>query len=70
MVVKLFNVHNENCGHGFSVEDTKEPEPGLTKRDRAKLTTMIMPDLRERLQNVADRHAISTADVLEIIVED
>ncbi len=58
----------------FSIEDTKppeeEPEPGLTKKNRAKFTTMLRPDLRERLQNVADRHAISIADVLESIIED
>lgn len=40
------------------------------KRNRAKFTTMLRPDLRERLQNVADRHAISIADVLESIIEE
>lgn len=51
-------------------QPAKEQEPGLTKKNRAKFTTMLRPDLREKLQNVADNHAISIADVLETIVEE
>jgi hypothetical protein len=58
----------------FSIEDTKPPEPKknpeLTNRGRKKFTTMITPELRKLLQNVADNNAISIADALEIILEE
>lgn len=57
----------------FNLDDTKEPEPTplhLTKKRRAKFTTMLKPELRDKLQNVADNNAISIADVIETIVEE
>jgi len=58
----------------FSIEDTrpqrKQRQPGLTAKNRAKFTTMLKPDLKEKLQNVADRNHMSIADVLEVIITD
>lgn len=57
----------------FGLKDTKEPTPTplhLTKKNRAKFTTMLRPDLREKLQNIADNNAISIADTLETIIEE
>lgn len=49
---------------------TDPPTPGLTAKNRAKFTTMLSPDLREKLDNVAKRNKMSIADVLEIIVKE
>lgn len=58
----------------FSIADAKQPakerEPGLTAKGRVKFTTMLKPELREHLQNIADNKAISVADVLETIIEE
>jgi len=57
----------------FSIDDTKPPKerpPGLTAKGRAKFTTMLRGDLRDKLQAVADNHAISIADVLEKVIEE
>lgn len=57
----------------FTLEDTTPaptPEPGLTKKGRVKFTTMLKPELRDKLQNIADNNALSVADVLETIIEE
>lgn len=61
------------AGKSFTIEDTKQPaerEPGLTIRGRVKFTTMLKPELREKLQAIADNRAISIADVLETMIEE
>lgn len=58
----------------FSVEDTKpprhKPKPGLTQKNRAKFTTMLRPDLKQKLDHVGRRNGMSIADVLEIVIEE
>lgn len=58
----------------FSVEDTKPPrrkhKPGLTQKNRAKFTTMLRPDLKQKLDHVAKRNTMSIADVLEVVIEE
>jgi len=57
----------------FTLADAKPPkerEPGLTAKGRAKFTTMLRRDLREKLQAIADNNAISVADVLETVIEE
>lgn len=40
----------------------------LTSKGRARLTTMLRPDLRDKLALIADSKGISLADVLETII--
>lgn len=57
----------------FSIEDTKKaprPKAGTTRKGRVKYTTMIHPDLKILLQNVANNNAISSADALELIIKE
>ena len=64
-------VTGQRTGKTFSLADAEPPkkrEPGLTSKGRLKITTMITPELRAMLQNVADNNAISLADVLETIL--
>ena len=57
----------------FSKADT-EPvkqtrrKAGVTAKGRAKFTTMLRTDLREKLDNLAQRNKISIADALEQII--
>jgi len=61
-----------SSGKTFSLEDTTTPPPdrtpGLTAKGRVKFTTMIKPELRQRLETLAAKNHISTADVLETII--
>lgn len=60
-------------GRSFSLADAKsvkERTPGLTARGRARFTTMLRPDLREKLEAIASNRGISIADVIEIIIEE
>jgi hypothetical protein len=55
----------------FTLQDATEPpnrEPGLTAKGRAKFTTMLKPELRQRLERIAQNRQISVADVLETII--
>jgi len=56
----------------FSLEDATTPAPdkipGLTAKGRVKFTTMIKPELREKLDTLATKNGISTADVLERVI--
>ena len=56
----------------FSLEDATTPAPdkipGLTAKGRVKFTTMLKPELREKLDNLAAKNGISTADVLERVI--
>lgn len=58
----------------FTPEDTKPPKrtpkPGLTQKNRAKFTTMLRPDLKQKLDHVAKRNTMSIADVLEVVIEE
>ena len=57
----------------FSKADT-EPvkqtrrKAGVTAKGRAKFTTMLRTDLREKLANLSQKHQISIADALEQII--
>ncbi len=58
-------------GKTFTIQDTTNPpqrEPGLTGKGRAKFTTMLKPELRTRLEAIAQNRQISVADVLETII--
>jgi hypothetical protein len=59
-------------GKTFSLEETTTPPPdrtpGLTAKGRVKFTTMIKPELRQRLETLAAKNHISTADVLETVI--
>jgi hypothetical protein len=60
-------------GRSFTLDDAKrkkERAPGLTARGRARLTTMLRPDLREKLEAIASNRGISIADVIEVIIEE
>lgn len=60
-------------GKTFSIDDMKKPprqKAGVTRKGRVKFTTMLHPDLKIKLQNVANNNAISVADVLETIVNE
>ena len=64
-------VTGQKTGKTFSLADAEPPkkrEPGLTSKGRAKVTTMIKPELRAMLQAVADNNSMSLADVLEIVL--
>ena len=57
----------------FSIDDTQPVKQsaqaqGITAKGRAKFTTMLRTDLREKLDNLARRNNISIADALELIV--
>lgn len=55
----------------FTLQDATEPpnrEPGLTAKGRAKFTTMLKPELRQRLERIAQNRQISVADVVETII--
>jgi len=70
---KAEDITGKETSKSFSINDTKDSpdrSPGLTAKNRAKFTTMLRPDLRAKLQNVADNHAMSIADVLEIVIEE
>lgn len=47
-----------------------EREPGLTSKGRARFTTMLRPDLRDKLETIAQNKGMSLADVLEIMITD
>lgn len=51
-------------------KNIKERTPGLTARGRARFTTMLRPDLREKLEAIASNRGISIADVIEVIIEE
>ena len=77
-LTKLEEEISQATGQGksktFSVEDTKpprhKPKPGLTQKNRAKFTTMLRPDLKQKLDHVGKRNGMSIADVLEIVIEE
>lgn len=56
----------------FSLEDATTPAPdkipGLTAKGRVKFTTMLKPELREKLDTLAAKNGISAADVLERVI--
>jgi predicted amidohydrolase YtcJ len=57
----------------FSIDDARPVKQsrqaqGITAKGRAKFTTMLRTDLREKLDNLARRNNISIADALELIV--
>jgi hypothetical protein len=58
----------------FSSDDIEPPakkqEPDRTIKGRKKFTTMLHPDLKTKLGNVAKNNQMSIADVLEIIVKE
>jgi len=59
----------------FSQKDTvpNKAQQKVEQEDRSKrikFTTMLKPELREVLQNVANNHNLSLADVLELIIQD
>lgn len=59
--------------NSFTAADMTPPpprQPGLTAKGRVKFTTMLKPDLREKLEGIAANRAISVADVLETILTD
>lgn len=60
-------------GKSFSLSDAKQKrqrEPGLTARGRARFTTMLRPDLREKLEAIGSNRGITIADVIETIIEE
>ncbi len=55
----------------ISIEDLnnrKKRTPGLTRKGRVKYTTMIKPELRRLLDDLAESKEMTAADVLEIII--
>lgn len=48
----------------------KVPKRKLTKTGRTTLTTLMRPELKEKLAVIADNLNTSIADVLELIVTD
>lgn len=55
----------------ITADDLRTPaarQPGQTNKGRVKFTTMLKPELRLQLENIATNRACSVADVLEIIV--
>ena len=58
----------------FTLKDAITPPPpraaGRTRQGRIKFTTMIHPDLRMKLENMAAHKGISIADVLEIVLNE
>jgi len=57
----------------FSIDDTQPVKQsrqaqGITAKGRAKFTTMLRTDLREKLDNIARRNNITIADTLEQII--
>lgn len=61
-------------GKTFSSQDIKPPskeqDPDKTIKGRKKFTTMLHPDLRDKLSNVAKNNQMSIADALEIIIKE
>ena len=61
-------------GKTFSSDDIKPPskkqDPDKTIKGRKKFTTMLHPDLRDKLSNVARNNQMSIADALEIIIKE
>jgi hypothetical protein len=60
-------------GKSFTLADAKNPKErvaGLTARGRARFTTMLRPDLRDKLEAIASNRAISIADVIETMIEE
>jgi hypothetical protein len=49
-------------------ENAQERKPGLTNKGRAKFTTMLKPELRQKLQSIATNRQISVADVIETMI--
>ena len=57
----------------ITADDLRTPAKraaGLTNKGRARLTTMLRPDLRAQLETIAQNRQISIADVLELIIVD
>lgn len=71
---KTAAVTGADKGKTFSKDDIKPPakeqEPDRTIKGRKKFTTMLHPDLKTKLDNVAKNNQMSIADVLEIIVKE
>lgn len=71
---KVADVTGVDSGKTFSIDDLKqkdiERDPRITSEGRKKFTTMLHPDLRGKLNNVAKNNQMSIADVLEIIVKE
>ena len=61
------------AGKTFNLDDTQpvkqtKRQTGITAKGRAKFTTMLRTDLREKLDNTAKRNHMSIADVLEQVI--